>query len=113
VRTTEKKAAVAAYKQRKVVAGVFAIRCLPTGEQWVGLANDLSTIKNRVWFTLGLGKSSYGTLQDAWNTHGADGFVFQELERLDDEREPYSREVALKARMDYWRAETGASAINP
>ena len=33
---SERKAAVSAYKERKAVAGVYAIRCAKTGEQWVG-----------------------------------------------------------------------------
>jgi hypothetical protein len=39
---SERKAAVSAYKERKAVAGVYAIRCAATDEQWVGTAPDLS-----------------------------------------------------------------------
>jgi hypothetical protein len=35
---SERKAAVSAYKERKPIAGVYAIRCAATGEQWVGSA---------------------------------------------------------------------------
>ena len=35
---SERKAAVSAYKERKPVAGVYAIRCSATDEEWVGAA---------------------------------------------------------------------------
>ena len=41
----ERKAAIDAYKRRKVVGGIYVVTCAPTGESWVGAANDLSTIK--------------------------------------------------------------------
>ena len=39
---SKRKAAVSAYKERKATAGVYAIRCAATDEQWVGTAPDLS-----------------------------------------------------------------------
>jgi hypothetical protein len=41
---SERKAALSAYKERRAVAGVYAIHCAATGEQWLGSAPDLSTI---------------------------------------------------------------------
>jgi hypothetical protein len=38
---SERKAAVSAYKERKAIAGVYAIRCAATDVQWVGTAPDL------------------------------------------------------------------------
>lgn len=32
----DRKAAIAAYKERKVIGGVYAVRCAATGEVWVG-----------------------------------------------------------------------------
>ena len=49
---SERKAAVSAYKGLKAVAGVYAIRCAATDEQWVGSAPDLSTIWTRRMFAL-------------------------------------------------------------
>ena len=47
-----RKAAVAAYKERKVETGIYAVRCTASDQVWVGIAPDLSTIQNRLWFTL-------------------------------------------------------------
>jgi hypothetical protein len=107
----DRKAAIDAYKQRKVVAGIYSVTCTPTGQRWVGAANDLSTIKNRIWFTLGLPRTSWPDLQAAWNTHGADAFRFEEIERLADDLDPAGRERALKARLAHWRQELSAAAI--
>ena len=56
MKTEEKKAARDAYKERKQVAGIFAIRCAPSGEVWVGQTLTLLTIKNRLWFMLTHGR---------------------------------------------------------
>jgi hypothetical protein len=32
----DRKAAVAAYKERKSACGIYALRCGPSGEVWVG-----------------------------------------------------------------------------
>ena len=34
--STDRKAAIAAYKERKTIAGVFVVRCAASGEAWVG-----------------------------------------------------------------------------
>jgi hypothetical protein len=36
-----RKAAVAAYKDRKVAAGIYVVRCAATAQQWAGSAPDL------------------------------------------------------------------------
>ncbi len=56
MKTEDKKAARAAYKERKQVAGIFAIRCAPSGEVWVGQTLTLLTIQNRLWFMLTHGR---------------------------------------------------------
>jgi hypothetical protein len=48
----ERKAAVAAYRERKAAAGIFAVVCQPSGRRWIGRAFDLRTVQNRLWFTL-------------------------------------------------------------
>jgi len=83
--TSARKAAIAAYKERKSVAGIFVIRCKATAQTWVGQTPDLQKIQNRIWFTLRQGSHPCRSLQVAWTTHGADGFAFEECERLEGE----------------------------
>ena len=100
-----RKAAIAAYRDRKVESGVYAVRCVPSGQVWVGSAPDLSTIQNRLWFTLRQGSNTHRTLQAAWADHGADAFTFEVVERLPDDDKPgHDRAAVLKRAHTHWIA---------
>lgn len=111
MRNEDRKAALAAYKERKTVAGIYTMRCLPTGQRWIGRAADLGTIQNRLWFTLRHGSHPHRGLQSAWREHGADNFAFEEVERLEAEALSYVRERLLKDRLVHWCTALGAEAI--
>ncbi|CAN5415119.1 GIY-YIG nuclease family protein [soil metagenome] len=99
----DRKAAIAAYKERKVESGIYAVRCTASDQVWVGSAPDLSTIQNRLWFTLRQGSNSYRSLQDAWAAHGSETFSFEIVERLSDDDDPsYIRNAALKSLHAEW-----------
>ncbi len=105
----DRKAAVAAYKERKPLAGVFVVRC--AAEQWVGAAPDLATIWNRISFALRQGVAAPASLQAAWREHGADSLSFDVLEEVDQDDLAFGRERALRKRRDHWCAALGAEAI--
>jgi hypothetical protein len=107
----ERKAAIGAYKERGVAAGIYAVRCAVSGECWVGRAPDVSTIRNRLWFTLRQGSNPHRALQAAWREHGAEAFSFEAVERLEDEDVAYARERRLKERPANWAGEPDAAAI--
>jgi len=107
----DRKAAIAAYKERKTIAGIYVVRCAASGEAWVGQAPNLETIQNRIWFTLRQGSHPSRSLQAAWNAHGEAGLTFGECERLEDEATDYVRNALLKERMLHWLAELTAEAI--
>ncbi|MDR6294243.1 hypothetical protein E9232_006797 [Inquilinus ginsengisoli] len=107
----DRKAAVDAYKERKVAAGIYAVRCEPLGECWVGRAPDLATIQNRLWFTLRQGSNPHRSLQAAWRAHGPEAFSFAVLEQLEDEDIAYVRDRALKDRLAHWAATLRATTI--
>lgn len=109
--TSARRAAIAAYKERKSVAGVFAIRCQATAEIWVGQTPDLEKIQNRIWFTLRQGGHRCRSLQAAWTAHGPDSFAFEECERLEEEDVPYIRDALLKERALHWRKQLGAEGV--
>jgi hypothetical protein len=106
-----RKAAVGAYKERKVAAGIYAVRCMPSRETWVGRAPDLSTIPNRLWFTLRQGSNPHHSLQAAWREHGPDAFKFEIVEQLEEEDLTYARDRLLKERLAQWANELRASVI--
>lgn len=98
-----RKALLRAYKERKVEAGIYAVRCGVTGQVWVGAAPDLSNRQNGVWFSLRLGSHREPSLQAAWNTHGAEAFVFESVEAVDVEGlDSFGRASRLKARRGHW-----------
>jgi hypothetical protein len=109
--STDRKAAIAAYKERKVFAGIYAVRCADTGEAWVGQALNLEKVQNRIWFTLRQGGHPCRSLQGAWNTHGEKALSFAECERLEEDETDYVRNTLLKERMQHWLAELKAEVI--
>ena len=110
MKTEARKLAIADYKKRTSIAGIYALRCAVTGEVWVGQAFDLDKIQNRVRFSLRTGSHINRVLQDAWSTHGDTAFSFEILERLEEEEAPYFRDALLKERLAHWRAALNASA---
>jgi hypothetical protein len=110
----DRKAALARYRERKVAAGIYAVRCTASGERWVGRAPDLSTIRNRIWFTLRHGSHAQPALQAAWNVHGAEALDFEIVEALkppEPDESAYLRDRQLKARLEHWRQTLGAGLL--
>jgi hypothetical protein len=108
---SERRAAIAAYKERKSIAGIYAIHCAASGEAWVGQTLDLDKVWNRIGFTLRGGASPHRALQAAWKAHGAEAFSFEALERLEDEPLDFARQSKLNQQMVSWRAKLGAAGI--
>lgn len=102
MKTEDRKAAVAAYKDRKVAAGVYAVCCVATGQRWVGTALDLARIWNRLSFTLRQGNDPRRAFQAAWLEHGSESFTFEVIERVDVEELVHGRDRALRERLDHW-----------
>ena len=103
-----RKAAVAAYKERKVVGGVYAVRCAASGETWVG---HWPNIQTRLWFTLRQGMHPRKELLEAWRRHGEAQFSFEVLERLEDEPSTYMRDLDLKDLASHWREKLKANPM--
>lgn len=107
----DRKAAVAAYKERKVDSGIYAVRSRTSGQIWVGSAPDLASIRTRLWFTLRQGSNPHRALQAAWHAGGADDLTFEVLEVLDAEVSPSMRSHLLRTQLGHWLAELDAARI--
>lgn len=108
----DRRALVRDYKEREVRAGIYAVRCAPTGEVWVGGAPDVATRRNGLWFTLRMGGHNRASLQAAWNVHGEDAFVFDVLEVLDDKTlERLGKASLLAERRAHWLAALNAEGL--
>jgi hypothetical protein len=108
---TARKAAIAAYKERKPACGVFAVICNATGETWVGQSRNLDAQQNSVWFALKHRGSPYRALQAVWDRHGADSFRFEELERVREDCPPIGVRDELKRRQALWTARLQATRL--
>ncbi len=109
--SAQRKAAAAAYKERKPNAGVFRIVCAGTGQVWVGAAPGLDGIENRTRFMLRMGNHRSASLQSAWAACGDAGLSFATLETLDPGLSDYARRGRLKERLSHWSVELGAEAL--
>lgn len=98
----QRRATVAAYKERKTSGGIYAVVCLITGQRWIGRTSDLEKIQNRIWFTLRQGGCRQSSMQAAWSAHGPESFALEVLERLDDEAIAYVRDRVFAERLAYW-----------
>ena len=107
-----RRALARAYKEREVQAGVYAVRCVPTGAAWVGGAPDVSTRQNGVWFSLRMGGHTCASLQAAWKAHGEAAFAFEVLEVLDDKTlERLGKASLLAERKEHWRTALNAEGL--
>jgi hypothetical protein len=107
-----RKAAVAAFRERKSEPGIYALTCRPTAQRWVGRATDVATVENRLAFALRMASTPHRSLQSAAREHGAEAFTFEVLERIEEpDASPALVAAILKRRLDHWRDALGATAI--
>lgn len=107
-----RRAAVAAYKERKIVAALFALRCDATGQLWVGSSRNMEASRNRHLFALRMGGHPNPAVAAALKAHGLSAFAFEPLETYEEQDEDaYLQQKRLKARADHWRETLGAAAL--
>jgi hypothetical protein len=107
----DRKAKIAAYKERKTIAGVYAVICEATGEAWVGPSRHIDTQRNGLWFALRMGGHPSPSLQAAFREHGEASFRFEQLDRLPEDASPLAIGPELKKRAELWRARLSASPL--
>lgn len=107
-----RREAVRDYKERAVTRGVFAVRCLPTGQVWVAASRNLGQQQNSIWFGLRSGGYVNREVQAAWNAHGEAAMAYEVLEVFDDEAmSPVGRGDLAKARLAHWREALAADKL--
>jgi hypothetical protein len=107
----DKKAAIAAYHEKRPAFGVFAVICSATGDVWVDHSRHVDTQRNGLWFALRHGTSPYKSLQSVWATQGEEAFRFEELERLRHDYPQIGVKDELKRRAARWKARLPARAL--
>ena len=99
----DRKAAIAAYKEIKTPAGVFAVRCRVDGQFWVMESRHLDTHQTSLWFSLRMGSYPDRTLQAAWKIHGEAAFRFDVLQTLSEDVSPSMVRTELKILSRAWK----------
>ena len=101
----DRKAALAAYKQRKITGGVFQIVNIKTGRRLLMSDADLKGSENRFRFSQMTGSCTYGRLTADWLRFGAEAFRFETLEEMekkeDQTDEAFREDLALLE--EIWR----------
>ena|SRR5579863_8361116 len=110
---TERKEAIKEFKARKVLRGVFAVRCAATGRVWVDSSLNLEAAQNSLWFFLRNGYHHDKALQAEWNTHGAEAFQYEIVEKLNEDVLPMGARDLLKEKKLHWAAQLSAQMLSP
>ena len=89
---SNKKEIIAAYKERKVIGGVYAIKNTVNGKVLLLSANNLQGCKNRFEFAQSTGGCVSFQLKEDWNKYGGKAFVFEQLEEIEKKPEQTQKE---------------------
>ena len=108
----DRREALRQYKDRKIPAGIFAVRCAHTGEAWVAASRNLDQQQNGIWFGLRLGNYPNKALQAAWRAHGEAAFAFERLEVIEEvDLSPTALALKLKDAERRWREQLCAGKV--
>ena len=97
-----KREAARQFKERKPAAGIYALRCLPTGRAWVEVSPNLAAAQNSQYFQLRQHLHRNHDLQIAWNQHGEQSFAFEVLETIPEDTPALNLRDLLKQRKHAW-----------
>ncbi|WP_054956456.1 GIY-YIG nuclease family protein [Paenibacillus dakarensis] len=90
------------YKEIKIEAGVYQIKNTKNGKVLVVGTPNLKTINGKR-FELQMGTSINKPLQQDWNEYGEDAFVFEILEVIEPEKDPFfNMKETVSKREEHW-----------
>ena len=99
MKSQAKRQMLAAYKERVVLGGVYAITNTVTGRRLVETTQSLAGSRNRFEFSQTTGSAVSLKLQRDWDTYGSESFVFEVLEELERGETQTPREFANDLKM--------------
>lgn len=99
-----KKEMLTAYKERKVVGGICAVRNTVDGKMLLTAVADIQGYRNRYEFAKSTGSCVHVKLQKDWEKFGPDGFVFEVLEELVKKETQTPKEFSedIRILMEIW-----------
>ena len=106
-----RKESIRQFKEQKTLRGAYAVRCIATGQAWVGVSRNLNATKNGCWFTLRNGLHLEKSLQEEWNLQGESAFQYEILDELNEDVHPLELVDLLKNMRSDWVARLGARPL--
>jgi len=99
-----RKEKINAYKQRRLIGGIYQIRNLINGKCLLQSTTDLAGSKNRFDFSCYTGSCISYKLQKDWTAFGKDSFVFEILEELTQKETQTAKEFSedIKTLEEIW-----------
>ncbi len=91
-----------AYKETASRRGIFKVHCAATGQTWVDASPNVDTMKNRVWFTLGMGTHPNRDLQRAWDEGGEAAMAYAVVEVFAADVTGYDLQRMMRERKQHW-----------
>ena len=82
-KTARQKELLSVWRERTVVGGVCAIRCIVNNRVLLSAVADPSGLRNRFQFSAATGSCTFLPLSADWNRYGAGSFTFTVLEELE------------------------------
>ena len=100
----DKKELVSAYKERKVIGGIYAIKNTVNGKKLLLQSADLKGAENRFNFAKETGGCIHLKLQNDWGVLGAGVFEFEILDELEkkDIQTPKQFKEDLEELLEIW-----------
>lgn len=87
-----RKALKEQYKNRKVVGGVYRIKCSEINGGWLRSTTDMKGAENRYRFLLSTGTCPEPSMAKAWDQFGPSSFSFEVVEELEKKETQTDRE---------------------
>jgi hypothetical protein len=91
---SSRKALKEKYQNRKIVGGVYCIKCKDRDEVWFRATEDMQGAKNRFHFFVSTDSCPEPSMMDAWKETGAAGFSFEVMEELERNETQSDREFS-------------------
>lgn len=87
-----RKALKGQYQNRKVVGGVYCIKCSGSDDVWFRSTTDMQGAKNRFLFSLSTDLCPEICMADTWKEFGASKFSFEIIEEIQKKETQTERE---------------------
>lgn len=91
---SSRKALKEQYQNRKIVGGVYCIKCMDRDEVWFRATEDIQGAKNRFQFFVSTDSCPEPCMKEAWKDSGASGFSFEIIEEIERKETQTDREFS-------------------